>query len=120
MIKLSYSEAKAKFASLWDRIIDEQQMAVLQRKGKEDVVMMPASEARSLLETALVLGTPANARRLFASIDRAEMGQVLPVDLDELRERYGLQIALGEQAEIEGLRGKLNWEGDLGELRTDA
>lgn len=120
MIKLSYSAAKASFASLWDRIIDEQEMVVLQRKGKEDIVMMPASEARSLLETAHVLGTPANARRLFASIDRAEKGEVLPVDLDELRQRYGLQIAVGEQAKIKSLRGKLNWEGDLGELRADA
>jgi antitoxin YefM len=43
-------------------------------RGHEDLAIIPASEFNSLMETAHLLQSPANAKRLFAAIARALAG----------------------------------------------
>jgi antitoxin YefM len=47
----------------------------VRRKGARDVALMPASELAGLIETAHLLRSPRNARRLLTALRRAEKGK---------------------------------------------
>ncbi len=91
---VSYTEARANLAALWDRAVDDCEPVVLHRRGKEDVALISASELASLNETAYLFGSPRNAIRLTASIERALQGKGQSVDLVTLRREVS-----GEQGE---------------------
>lgn len=83
----SFSEARAKLKALMDQVTADRAPAVITRRGAEPVVMVSMAEWESLQETQHLLASPANARRLRASIDAAEAGDVralTPEDLDAL------------------------------------
>jgi len=44
----------------------------------------------SLMETAYLLRSPANARRLLAALRRAKQGKGKPVSVEKLRREMGL------------------------------
>ena len=67
MKTMSYSESRAKFAETLDAVTDDREEAVTTRAGHEPVVMVALDEYESLKETAYLLESPENARRLLAS-----------------------------------------------------
>ncbi|WP_212748815.1 type II toxin-antitoxin system Phd/YefM family antitoxin [Nocardia cyriacigeorgica] len=71
----TYSETRAHLAETLDSIIDDQEEVVITRSGKESVVMLPLAEYESIKETAYLLRSPANARRLGEAIARVEAGE---------------------------------------------
>lgn len=75
----TYSDARANFASLWDRAVEDRETVIVKRRGKPDLAMIAADELASLEETAYLLRSPANAKRLFAALDRADRGETLKV-----------------------------------------
>jgi antitoxin YefM len=56
---------------------------VIVRAGHDPVVIVALADYESLKETAYLLGSPENARRLLASIDRLEHGTGIARDLVE-------------------------------------
>ena len=88
-IKTSYSHARENLATLWDEVEDSREAAVIQRRGHEDMALIPAEELSSLRETAYLLRSPANAERLLAALTRARRGKSKPVDLAVLRRELG-------------------------------
>ena len=74
MTSLSYTEARDNLASAWDETVSTREPVVLKRRGHESVVMVPLDEWRGLLETAHLLRSPANARRLLTAFKRLEQG----------------------------------------------
>ena len=80
---MSYSESRAKFAETLDAVTDDREEVVITRAGHEPVVMVALDEYESLKETAYLLESPENARRLLASIDRLEHGGGAVHDLAE-------------------------------------
>lgn len=72
----TYSETRARLAETLSSIIDDQDEVVITRAGKEPVVMLPLAEYESIKETAYLLRSPANARRLREAIARVEAGEV--------------------------------------------
>ena len=58
MTDVTYSEARATFAALWDRLVEDRDAVVVHRRGKESIAMLPASELAGLLETAHLLRSP--------------------------------------------------------------
>ena len=92
-VKTSYSNARQQFASLWDQVEDSREPAVIQRRGHEDMALIPAEELSSLRETAYLLRSPQNAVRLLAALTRARRGKSKPADLTALREALGLAKA---------------------------
>ena len=88
-VKISYSHARENLATLWDEVEDSREAAVIQRRGHEDMALMPADELSSLRETAYLLRSPANAERLLAALTRARKGKSKPVDLTALRRDLG-------------------------------
>jgi antitoxin YefM len=86
----SYSAARENLASLLDVVTDNREIVIINRRGAEDVAMISAAELSSLLETAHLLRSPANARRLLNALRRAETTKVRPQSLNQLRREIGL------------------------------
>ncbi len=89
-IKVSYSHAREHLAEIWNQVEDTRDVAVLQRRGHEDMALIPAEELASLRETAYLLRSPANAARLLTALARARRGKTSPQNLAALRAELGL------------------------------
>jgi antitoxin YefM len=83
MKTLTYSESRAHYAETLDAVVDDHEEVVITRAGHEPVVIVALSEYESLKESAYLLRSPENARRLLASIDRLEDGGGTQRDLVE-------------------------------------
>ncbi len=88
---VSYSHAREHLAEIWNEVEDTRDAAVIQRRGHEDMALIPADELASLRETAYLLRSPANAARLLSALARARKGSTKPQDLAELRAQFGLE-----------------------------
>ncbi len=75
MISVSYTEARDRLASVWDEAISSREPIVISRRGKESVVLVARDEWEGLQETAHLLRSPANARRLLEALNRLADGQ---------------------------------------------
>ena len=93
MTTVTYSHAREHLAELWDTIESEQQPVVLQRRGHEDMALLPAAELASLQETARLLRSPRNAARLLSALARSHRGRQPAIDLDRLRAKLGVDKA---------------------------
>ena len=83
MKTLTYSESRRNYAATLDAVIDDCEEVIITRARREPVVMVSLSEYEALKETAHLLRSPENARRLLASIDRLESGSGTAHDLVE-------------------------------------
>lgn len=71
----TYTSLRANLASFLDQVTDQQETIIVRRKGARDVALVPAAELAGLMETAHLLRSPANARRLLAALRRSRKGQ---------------------------------------------
>ena len=90
-IKVSYSHAREHLADIWNAVEDSRDVAVIQRRGHEDMALIPADELASLQETAYLLRSPQNAARLLAALTRARRGGAPAQNLAALRRELGLE-----------------------------
>lgn len=74
MRTMSYTESRAKYAEVLDSVVDDREEVVITRSGREPAVIVSLDDYESLKETAYLLRSPENARRLLASIDQLEAG----------------------------------------------
>ena len=70
-IQTTYTQARAGLAKLMDRVSQDREIVIIQRRNAEDVAMIAADELESILETAHLLHAPANAERLLSALKRA-------------------------------------------------
>ena len=89
----TYSNARANLATLLDRVVTDREIVIINRRGSEDVAMVAAKELQSLLETAHLLRSPTNARRLLTALNRARSKKLKPQAITELRLESGLDPA---------------------------
>jgi antitoxin YefM len=89
-IKVSYSHARENLASIWNEVEASRESAVIERRGHEDMALIPADELSSLRETAYLLRSPQNAARQLAALARARRGGTAARDIDTLRTELGL------------------------------
>jgi len=68
----TYTQAREKLAALCDAVTGNRETVIIRRRGKEDVALIAASELRSLVETAHLAASPANARRLGRALRDAK------------------------------------------------
>jgi antitoxin YefM len=83
MKTMSYSESRARYAEVLDSVVDDREEVVITRAGHEPVVIVSLEDYESLKETAYLLRSPENARRLLASIESLESGEGTVRDLVE-------------------------------------
>ena len=90
-IQTTYTQARAGLAKLLDQVTHNREVVVIQRRGEEEVALIAASELESLMETAYLLRSPANAERLLAALGRALKNEVQPLTVEELRREVGIE-----------------------------
>lgn len=90
-IQTSYSQARAQFASLMDAVVDDQEVVIVSRRGKEDIAMISAAELSSLVETAYLTRSPKNAQRLLTALQRAQSNKGRRDTLQRLQLDLGLE-----------------------------
>jgi antitoxin YefM len=83
MRTMTYSESRAKYAETLNAVVDDREEVVITRAGHDPVVIVALDDYESLKETAYLLKSPENARRLLTSIDRLEHGGGTQRDLAE-------------------------------------
>ncbi len=83
MRTMSYSESRARYAETLDAVANDREEVVITRAGHEPVVIVSLDDYESLKETAYLLRSPENARRLLASIERLESGGGMVHELPE-------------------------------------
>lgn len=83
MRTMTYTESRAKYAETLNAVVDDREEVIVTRAGHEPVVIVALDEYESLKETAYLLRSPENARRLLASIERLESGGGIARELAE-------------------------------------
>ena len=63
---------------------------IIHRRGARDVALVAADELESLMETAHLLRSPKNAKRLIAALQRARRRRLKPQAIHKLRRDFGL------------------------------
>jgi antitoxin YefM len=88
--RTTYTAARANFATLCDKAADDREVIIITRRNAGDVALVAAKELSSLLETAHLLRSPKNARRLLSALNRATARKGKAQSLDKLRREMGL------------------------------
>jgi antitoxin YefM len=71
---MTYSESRARYAETLNSVVEDREEVIVTRAGHDPVVIVALDDYQSLRETAYLLRSPANARRLLAAIERLENG----------------------------------------------
>lgn len=75
MDAITFSSARANLARTMDKVCNDHEPIIITRNGRQSVVLMSLEEYESLEETAYLLRSPKNARRLREAIARLERGE---------------------------------------------
>jgi antitoxin YefM len=89
-VQTTYSQARANFVKIWDKVTQDREIVIIERRGADPVALVAADELNSILETAHLLRSPKNAERLLTALNRALRNEGQPQSLDELRAEVGL------------------------------
>ena len=77
MDAITYSAARANLASTMDRVCNDHEPLIITRSGERSVVMLSLEDFQALEETAYLLRSPANARRLLSAAAQLNAGKGL-------------------------------------------
>ena len=75
MEAITYTEARENLAKTIQRVCRDHDPVIITRKREDSVVMISQEDYDSLAETAYLLKSPKNARRLLASLVELEEGK---------------------------------------------
>ncbi len=81
MDAITYSGARANLARTMDRVCNDHEPLIITRNGEQSVVMLSLEDFQALEETAYLLRSPANARRLLSATAQLAAGQGTERDL---------------------------------------
>ena len=81
MKTMSYTESRAKYAEVLDSVVNDREGVIITRAGHEPAVIVSLQDFESLRETAYLMRSPTNARRLLDAMERLEAGDGQPHDL---------------------------------------
>ena len=68
MDAITYTTARANLARTMDRVCNDHEALIITRNGEQSVVMLSLEDYKALEETAYLLRTPANAKRLLSAV----------------------------------------------------
>ncbi|MEN3122346.1 type II toxin-antitoxin system prevent-host-death family antitoxin [Janibacter sp. LM] len=83
MKTMSYTESRARYAQVLDGVVNDREEVVITRAGHDPVVIVSLDDYESLRETAYLMRSPRNARRLLDAMERLESGRGGPHELIE-------------------------------------
>ena len=68
MDAITYTAVRANLASTMDRVCNDHEALIITRNGEQSVVMLSLENYKALEETAYLLRTPANVKRLLSAV----------------------------------------------------
>ena len=74
MKAISYTHARGDLAKTMERVCDDHVPVIITRRNERSVVMMSLEDYEAMEETAYLLRSPKNARRLLESIAELQSG----------------------------------------------
>ena len=83
MDTITYTSARGNLAKTMKKVCDDHAPVIITRKTAQPVVMMSLEDFEALEETAYLLRSPKNARRLLESIAELESGNGIEQELVE-------------------------------------
>lgn len=89
-IEITDTQAREDLAKLLNDVTEDREIVIIKRREGEDAALIAASELSSLMETAYLLRSPANAERLLSALGRALKREGSPLTADDLRREIGL------------------------------
>ena len=90
---IAYTNARNGLASLLDRVTNNLEIVIINRRNKPDVALIANEELDSLLETVYLLRSPTNAKNLFQAIDESKQmdsANIEPRSVEDLCEDLGI------------------------------
>ena len=84
MTAITYTAARENLASTMDRVCLDHDPVIITRNRDQAVVMLSLDDFESLQETAYLLRSPANAKRLLGSIESLDSGKGIKKSINEL------------------------------------
>jgi antitoxin YefM len=75
MDTITYSAARASLASTMDKVCQDHEPLIITRGGQQSVVMLSLEDFKSLEETAYLLRSPENAKRLLSAVTALSKGK---------------------------------------------
>ena len=75
MQAISYTAARANLAATMKSVCQNHEPVIIGRKGADAVVLLSLADYEALNETAYLLRSPRNAKRLTASVAELESGR---------------------------------------------
>ena len=75
---------------MMDRVVNDREVVIVDRKRGQKVAMISADELAGLVETAHLLRSPKNAERLMKALASAKRRKGKVKSIDKLRREMGL------------------------------
>ena len=86
----TYSDARANLKSYCDEVAEGGEPLIIKRRSGADVALVSLDELVGLEETAHLIRSPKNARRLLESLEEVRGGKGTVLTAEELQQRLGL------------------------------
>lgn len=83
MNAISYTAVRGNLAATMKKVCDDHDPVIITRRNNEAVIMISLEDYEALNETAYLLQSPKNAKRLLESIAELESGKGLEKELAE-------------------------------------
>jgi antitoxin YefM len=90
LTETTYTSLRQSLASILDRVANDREVVIVRRRNAKTVALVPADELMGLIETAHLLRSPKNARRLLSTLRRAVGRKGKPEPLEKLRREMRL------------------------------
>lgn len=87
---ISYSELRSRLKTSFDRVCEEHVPLLVKRRHGEDVVVISREDYASMEETAYLLRSPENARRLLEALNRNPEDRISFDDLQAVKDEAGI------------------------------
>lgn len=88
--RISYGQLRRKLEAACDQVCDRHKPLVIERRRGGDVLLVAREDYTSLEETAYLLSSPENARRLLQAIRGRADERSTFASVDELRSVLGI------------------------------
>ena len=89
-VQLTYTKTRANLAKLLDKVTQDRETVIIERRRGGRAALIAADELSSLEETAHLLRSPNNTQRLLAALQGALRNRSRLMSVDEVRRKIGL------------------------------
>ena len=84
MDAISYTRLRANLAAVMDRVVEDHDAVIVTRNSRPGVVLLSLEDYEAMQETAYLMRSPANAKRLMESVEQLNAGHGKEHAIDEL------------------------------------